>query len=48
MDAADLDGINYLAGKRIDEVNKIAELGTKMAHVDGGVPNMHITPSGNR
>lgn len=43
MDAADLDGINYLAGKRIDEVNKMAELGTKMAHVDGGVPNMHIT-----
>ena len=40
MDAADLDGINYLAGKRIDEVNKMAELGTKMAHVDGGVPNI--------
>lgn len=43
MDAANLDGINYLAGKRIDEVNKMAELGTKMAHVDGGVPNIHIT-----
>ena len=42
MDAADLDGINYLAGKRIDEVNKMAELGTKMAHVDGGVPNIRI------
>jgi len=42
-DAADLDGINYLAGKRIDEVNKMAELGTKMAHVEGGVPNIHIT-----
>lgn len=42
MDAANLDGINYLAGKRIDEVNKMAELGTKMAHVDGGVPNMRI------
>ena len=42
MDAADLDGINYLAGKRIDEVNKMAELGTKMAHVEGGVPNIHI------
>ena len=36
------DGLNYLAGKRIDEVNKMAELGTKMAHVDGGVPNMRI------
>ena len=42
-DAANLDGINYLAGKRIDEVNKMAELGTKIAHVDGGVPNMKIT-----
>ncbi len=42
MDAANLDGINYLAGKRIDEVNKMAELGTKMAHVDGGVPNIRI------
>ena len=42
MDAANLDGINYLAGKRIDEVNKMAELGTKLAHVDGGVPNIRI------
>ena len=42
QDAANLDGINYLAGKRIDEVNKMAELGTKIAHVDGGVPNMRI------
>ncbi len=42
MDAENLDGINYLAGKRIDEVNKMAELGTKMAHVEGGVPNMRI------
>lgn len=41
-DEANLDGINYIAGKRIDEVNKMAELGTKMAHVDGGVPNIHI------
>ena len=42
MDAENLDGINYLAGKRIDEVNKQAELGTMLAHVDGGVPNMRI------
>ncbi len=42
-DAENLDGINYISGKRIDEVNKMAELGTKMAHVDGGVPNIHIT-----
>ena len=42
MNAEDLDGINYLAGKRIDEVNKKAELGTMLAHVDGGVPNLRI------
>ena len=41
-DEANLDGLNYLAGKRIDEVNKMAALGTQMAHVDGGVPNMRI------
>ena len=41
--ASNLDGINYLAGKRIDEVNKMAELGTRIAHVEGGVPNIHIT-----
>ncbi|MDR1407247.1 MAG: glucose-6-phosphate isomerase [Tannerella sp.] len=42
-DEADLDGLNFLAGKRVDEVNKMAELGTQMAHVDGGVPNIKIT-----
>ena len=42
-DQDNLDGLNYLAGKRIDEVNKMAELGTRMAHEDGGVPNIHIT-----
>lgn len=42
-DEANLDGLNYLAGKRIDEVNKMAELGTRIAHVDGGVPNIQIT-----
>ena len=42
-DAANLDGLNYLAGKRVDEVNKMAELGTRIAHVDGGVPNIRIT-----
>ena len=42
MNASDLDGINYLAGKQIDEVNKMAELGTLMAHEDGGVPNIRI------
>ncbi|MDH6534618.1 glucose-6-phosphate isomerase [Parabacteroides sp. 52] len=43
MDEADLDGLNFLAGKRVDEVNKMAELGTQLAHVDGGVPNIKIT-----
>jgi glucose-6-phosphate isomerase len=41
-DNADLDGLNYIAGKRIDAVNKMAELGTMLAHVDGGVPNIRI------
>ena len=39
---ANLDGLNFLAGKRVDEVNKMAELGTMLAHVDGGVPNLKI------
>ena len=42
-DNDNLDGLNFIAGKRVDEVNKMAELGTKIAHVDGGVPNMRIT-----
>lgn len=42
-DEANLDGLNYLAGKRIDEVNKMAELGTQLAHIDGGVPNLRIS-----
>ena len=41
-DAADLDGLNFLKGRRIDEVNKMAELGTRIAHIDGGVPNIVI------
>lgn len=41
-DKDNLDGLNYLAGKRVDEVNKMAELGTQLAHVDGEVPNMRI------
>lgn len=42
-DNDNLDGLNYIAGKRVDQVNKMAELGTRIAHVDGGVPNMRIT-----
>jgi len=41
-DKEDLDGLNFLAGKNIDAVNKMAELGTILAHIDGGVPNIHI------
>ncbi len=41
-DAENLDGLNYLEGKRMDEVNKMAELGVVLAHVDGGVPNIKI------
>jgi glucose-6-phosphate isomerase len=41
-DERDLDGLNFLEGKRVDEVNKMAELGTRIAHVDGGVPNLLI------
>ena len=42
-DEANLDGLNFLTGKRIDHVNKMAELGTMLAHIDGGVPNIKIT-----
>ena len=42
-DEENLDGLNFLAGRRIDEVNKMAELGTKLAHVDGGVPNIKLS-----
>ena len=42
-DKANLDGLNYIAGQHVDHVNKMAELGTRIAHVDGGVPNMQIT-----
>ena len=42
-DDENLDGLNFLEGKRVDEVNKMAELGTQLAHVDGGVPNLRIS-----
>ena len=41
-DAENLDGLNFLAGRRISEVNRMAELGVQLAHVDGGVPNLRI------
>ncbi len=42
-DEENLDGLNFLAGKRVDDVNKMAELGTLLAHVDGGVPNIRVS-----
>ncbi len=42
-DPDNLDQLNYLKGKRIDYVNKMAELGTTLAHTDGGVPNLRIS-----
>lgn len=41
-DKENLDGLNYIAGKRVDEVNQQAAKGTQMAHNDGGVPVIHI------
>jgi glucose-6-phosphate isomerase len=39
-DEANLDCLNFLSGKRLSEINKMAELGVRIAHVDGGVPNL--------
>lgn len=41
-DPKNLDGLNFLAGKRISQVNRMAQLGTMLAHVDGGVANVEI------
>ena len=41
-DGQNLDGLNYLAGKHVEHCNRMAQLGTKMAHIDGGVPNLDI------
>ena len=39
-DPANVDGLNFIAGKKLDYVNKTAMLATLMAHNDGGVPNI--------
>jgi glucose-6-phosphate isomerase len=44
-DKQNLDELNYLAGKNLNEINEKAMLGTAMAHVDGGVPNILISIS---
>ncbi|MBQ0080618.1 MAG: glucose-6-phosphate isomerase [Alistipes sp.] len=41
-DEDNLDGLNYLAGRRLNQINKMAELGVQLAHVDGGVPNLKV------
>ena len=42
-DPQNLDQLNYLAGKRVDHCNAMAQLGTKIAHIDGGVPQMEVS-----
>ena len=42
FDPANIDGLNFLADKSLYYVNSMAEAGTVLAHVDGGVPNMMI------
>jgi len=42
-DAQNLDGLNFLAGKHVEECNRMAELGTKLAHIDGGVPQLQVS-----
>jgi glucose-6-phosphate isomerase len=41
-DPDNIDGLNFLAGKTMDEVNRKAFQGTLLAHVDGGVPNLIV------
>ncbi|MDD6484112.1 MAG: glucose-6-phosphate isomerase [Clostridiales bacterium] len=38
-----LDGLNFLAGKDLDFVNEMAAKGVKLAHIDGGVPNLKVS-----
>lgn len=42
QDSENLDELNYIAGKRLSEVNRMAQLGTSLAHIDGKVPNMVV------
>ncbi len=41
-DDSDLDGLNYLQGSNIEYVNQMAETGTVLAHLDGGVPIIKV------
>jgi len=42
-DQANLDGLNYLADETLDSVNEKAQIATRLAHVDGDVPNLVIS-----
>ena len=42
FDEQNIDKLNYLQQKKIQEINQTAETGTRMAHIDGGVPNLRI------
>ena len=42
-DAQNLDQLNYLAGEHVEHCNRMAQLGTKLAHIDGGVPQIEIS-----
>ncbi|MDY2877867.1 MAG: glucose-6-phosphate isomerase [Candidatus Cryptobacteroides sp.] len=42
-DEQNLDQLNYLAGKSVNHCNAMAQLGTKIAHIDGGVPQMEVS-----
>ena len=42
-DPQNLDCLNYLAGQRVNHCNAMAQLGTKLAHIDGGVPQMEVS-----
>lgn len=44
-DPQNLDQLNYLAGKRVEHCNAMAQLGTKLAHIDGGVPQLEVSVS---
>ena len=42
-DAQNLDQLNYLAGEHVEHCNRMAQLGTKLAHIDGGVPQIEVS-----
>ncbi len=42
FDGQNLDQLNYLSGQHVEHCNKMAQLGTQLAHIDGGVPQMEV------